>query len=212
MQRRGRGGVAPGCLRAAFGPRRPNRLRKPRGWRGLAFTHRQGSGRRGCRWARPVGPSDWPTPGGRLQPPTSPRSASTRSLPGWICRPTLGRTGGGSLTRERRGTGAGRCLSASGGSTGLLHLFGGWRGGEPLHEAPLADWDLLHDLLIRTVQHTTPRLSRRADWRRHGRFVLVSSKQAQATQRRARRADLPHARDAGGRPQPRGDPARARRR
>ena len=38
---------------------------------------------------------------------------------------------------------------------GLVHLVGGWRGGEPLHEAPLADWDLLHDLLIRTVQHTT---------------------------------------------------------
>ena len=38
---------------------------------------------------------------------------------------------------------------------GLVHLVGGWRGGQPLHEAPLADWDLLHDLLIRTVQHTT---------------------------------------------------------
>ena len=38
---------------------------------------------------------------------------------------------------------------------GLVHLVGGWRGGEPLHEAPLADWELLHDLLVRTVQHTT---------------------------------------------------------
>src|SRR5215203_2485023 len=38
---------------------------------------------------------------------------------------------------------------------GLVHLVGGWRGGEPLHEAPLEDWSLLHDLLIRTVQHTT---------------------------------------------------------
>ena len=38
---------------------------------------------------------------------------------------------------------------------GLMHLVGGWRGGEPLRTAPLADWDLLHDLLIRTVQHTT---------------------------------------------------------
>src|SRR3954470_16067229 len=37
----------------------------------------------------------------------------------------------------------------------LLHLVGGWRGGEPLHEAPLEDWALLHDLLIRTLQHTT---------------------------------------------------------
>src|SRR5262245_12099414 len=38
---------------------------------------------------------------------------------------------------------------------GLIHLVGGWRGGEPLHDAPLSDWDLLHDLLVRTVQHTT---------------------------------------------------------
>ena len=38
---------------------------------------------------------------------------------------------------------------------GLVHLVGGWRGGQPLHEAPLSDWDLLHDLLVRTVQHTT---------------------------------------------------------
>src|SRR5262245_6549156 len=38
---------------------------------------------------------------------------------------------------------------------GLLHLVGGWRGGQPLHEEPLEDWALLHDLLIRTVQHTT---------------------------------------------------------
>jgi NAD(P)-dependent dehydrogenase (short-subunit alcohol dehydrogenase family) len=38
---------------------------------------------------------------------------------------------------------------------GLLHLVGGWRGGQPLHEAPLEDWDLLHELLIRTVQHTS---------------------------------------------------------
>ena len=38
---------------------------------------------------------------------------------------------------------------------GLVHLVGGWRGGQPLHEEPLADWDLLHALLIRTVQLTT---------------------------------------------------------
>ena len=38
---------------------------------------------------------------------------------------------------------------------GLVHLVGGWRGGQPLHEEPLADWDLLHPLLIRTVQLTT---------------------------------------------------------
>jgi NAD(P)-dependent dehydrogenase (short-subunit alcohol dehydrogenase family) len=64
---------------------------------------------------------------------------------------------------------------------GLIHLVGGWRGGKPLQEAPLSDWELLHDLLIRTVQHTTrafhDQLVRSGS---HGRFVLVSAKQAQA--------------------------------
>jgi NAD(P)-dependent dehydrogenase (short-subunit alcohol dehydrogenase family) len=63
---------------------------------------------------------------------------------------------------------------------GLLHLVGGWRGGEPLHEAPLADWELLHDLLIRTVQHTTRAFHDALLAAEHGRFVLVSAKQAQA--------------------------------
>jgi NAD(P)-dependent dehydrogenase (short-subunit alcohol dehydrogenase family) len=63
---------------------------------------------------------------------------------------------------------------------GLLHLVGGWRGGQPLHEAPLADWDLLHDLLIRTVQHTSRAFHDALLGSGHGRFVLVSAKQAQA--------------------------------
>ncbi|HEX2265070.1 MAG TPA: SDR family oxidoreductase [Solirubrobacterales bacterium] len=63
---------------------------------------------------------------------------------------------------------------------GLVHLVGGWRGGEPLHEAPLADWDLLHDLLVRTVQHTTRAFHDQLAAGDHGRFVLVSAKQAQA--------------------------------
>jgi NAD(P)-dependent dehydrogenase (short-subunit alcohol dehydrogenase family) len=62
---------------------------------------------------------------------------------------------------------------------GLLHLVGGWRGGEPLHQASLADWDLLHDLLIRTVQHTTRAFHDALVDSEHGRFVLVSAKQAQ---------------------------------
>ncbi|MEZ5076102.1 MAG: SDR family NAD(P)-dependent oxidoreductase [Solirubrobacterales bacterium] len=62
---------------------------------------------------------------------------------------------------------------------GLVHLVGGWRGGQPLHEAPLADWDLLHDLLIRTVQHTTRAFHDQLVASSHGRFVLVSAKQAQ---------------------------------
>jgi NAD(P)-dependent dehydrogenase (short-subunit alcohol dehydrogenase family) len=63
---------------------------------------------------------------------------------------------------------------------GLIHLVGGWRGGQPLHEAPLADWDLLHDLLVRTVQHTTRAFHDQLAASEHGRFVLVSAKQAQA--------------------------------
>jgi NAD(P)-dependent dehydrogenase (short-subunit alcohol dehydrogenase family) len=65
------------------------------------------------------------------------------------------------------------------GVTAVVHLVGGWRGGQPLPEAPLEDWALLHDLLIRTVQHTTrafaPALKDAGD---KGRFVLVSSPQA----------------------------------
>lgn len=63
---------------------------------------------------------------------------------------------------------------------GLVHLVGGWRGGQPLHEEPLADWDLLHDLLVRTVQHTTRAFHDQLAGSDHGRFVLVSAKQAQA--------------------------------
>ena len=62
----------------------------------------------------------------------------------------------------------------------LLHLVGGWRGGQPLHEEPLEDWDLLHDLLIRTVQHTTRAFHDALVASEHGRFALVSAKQAQA--------------------------------
>ncbi|MEA2304571.1 MAG: hypothetical protein QOH43_1851 [Solirubrobacteraceae bacterium] len=62
----------------------------------------------------------------------------------------------------------------------LLHLVGGWRGGTPLEEAPLDDWALLHDLLIRTVQHTSRAFSAPLRASGSGRFALVSSKQAQA--------------------------------
>jgi NAD(P)-dependent dehydrogenase (short-subunit alcohol dehydrogenase family) len=63
---------------------------------------------------------------------------------------------------------------------GVLHLVGGWRGGTPLHEAPLADWELLHDLLIRTVQLTSRAFHEALLESEHGRFILVSAKQAQA--------------------------------
>jgi NAD(P)-dependent dehydrogenase (short-subunit alcohol dehydrogenase family) len=67
-----------------------------------------------------------------------------------------------------------------GGVDCLLHLVGGWRGGQPLHEAPLADWELLEKLLIRTVQHTSRAFHDALLDSERGRFVLVSAKQAQS--------------------------------
>jgi NAD(P)-dependent dehydrogenase (short-subunit alcohol dehydrogenase family) len=67
-----------------------------------------------------------------------------------------------------------------GGVDGLLHLVGGWRGGQPLPEAPLSDYEWLHDLLVRTVQHTTRAFHDALAASAHGRFVLVSSSQAQS--------------------------------
>jgi len=63
---------------------------------------------------------------------------------------------------------------------GLLHLVGGWRGGQPLAEAPLEDYEWLHDLLVHTVQHTTRAFYDALRHSEHGRFILVSSSQAQA--------------------------------
>jgi NAD(P)-dependent dehydrogenase (short-subunit alcohol dehydrogenase family) len=67
-----------------------------------------------------------------------------------------------------------------GGVDGLLHLVGGWRGGQSLPEAPLSDYEWLHDLLVRTVQHTTRAFHDALAASAHGRFVLVSSSQAQS--------------------------------
>jgi NAD(P)-dependent dehydrogenase (short-subunit alcohol dehydrogenase family) len=84
------------------------------------------------------------------------------------------------LDEEAARAWCGALLERFGRVDGLLHLVGGWRGGQPLHEAPLADWDLLHDLLIRTVQHTTRAFHDALVGSEHGRFVLISAKQAQA--------------------------------
>ena len=63
---------------------------------------------------------------------------------------------------------------------GLVHLVGGWRGGKPIEEAPLEDWEFLHGLLIRTIQHATQAFAPQLLASARGRFVLVSSSQAQA--------------------------------
>ena len=63
---------------------------------------------------------------------------------------------------------------------GLLHLVGGWRGGTPIEEAPLEDWEALEPLLIRTLQNATQAFAPRLVESGRGRFILVSAGQAQA--------------------------------
>ena len=63
---------------------------------------------------------------------------------------------------------------------GLVHLVGGWRGGEPLATASLDDYAWLHDLLVHTVQHATRAFHDALAAGPNGRFVLVSSAQAQS--------------------------------
>jgi NAD(P)-dependent dehydrogenase (short-subunit alcohol dehydrogenase family) len=75
---------------------------------------------------------------------------------------------------------AARLAERFGGVDALLHLVGGWRGGEPLARAPLSDYEWLHDLLVRTVQHASRAFYEALRESAHGRFVLVSSSQAQS--------------------------------
>lgn len=63
---------------------------------------------------------------------------------------------------------------------GLVHLVGGWRGGSPIEEAPPEEWDFLSPLLVRTVQNATQAFAPHLMASGRGRFVLVSSGQAQA--------------------------------
>ena len=61
----------------------------------------------------------------------------------------------------------------------VLHLVGGWKGGDPIATAPLDDYEWLHDLLVHTVQHTSRAFYEQLAASDQGRFVLVSSSQAQ---------------------------------
>ena len=62
---------------------------------------------------------------------------------------------------------------------GLLHLVGGYRGGDPIDAFDLADYDFLHGLLVRTLQLTTRAFHASLTTSEHGRFVLVSAAAAQ---------------------------------
>lgn len=61
----------------------------------------------------------------------------------------------------------------------LCHLVGGWRGGDPIATFDLSDYEFLHDLLVRTVQIASRAFHDAIASSDHGRFVLVSSSQAQ---------------------------------
>lgn len=62
---------------------------------------------------------------------------------------------------------------------GLAHLVGGWRGGDPIESFDLSDYEFLHDLLVRSLQISTRAFHGPLTASEHGRFLLVSSSQAQ---------------------------------
>ncbi|TMR21365.1 SDR family NAD(P)-dependent oxidoreductase [Nonomuraea zeae] len=62
---------------------------------------------------------------------------------------------------------------------GVVHLVGGWRGSATFAETSLDDWDLLHDLLIRTLQHVSLAFEPLLRESGNGRFVIVSAKAAE---------------------------------
>jgi len=72
--------------------------------------------------------------------------------------------------------GAAEWASALGSVDGLVHLVGGWRGGQSIEETSWDDLELLESLLWRSVVHTTrafaPLLKAAGE---RGRFALVSS-------------------------------------
>jgi NAD(P)-dependent dehydrogenase (short-subunit alcohol dehydrogenase family) len=70
-------------------------------------------------------------------------------------------------------------LAMKGDVQGLVHLVGGWRGGTAIEDAPADDWDAMSSLLVRTTQ-TVARAFLPHLLASHGRFVIISSGQAQA--------------------------------
>ncbi|WP_202237580.1 SDR family oxidoreductase [Actinacidiphila reveromycinica] len=75
---------------------------------------------------------------------------------------------------------AGRIEKDHGRVDGLVHLVGGWRGSASFAETDLADWDVLHDLLVRTVQRTTLAFHDGLLRSPGGRYVLISAAGASA--------------------------------
>jgi NADP-dependent 3-hydroxy acid dehydrogenase YdfG len=66
-------------------------------------------------------------------------------------------------------------LASAGSVDGVVHLVGGYRGGTRFADNTLVDWQLLHALLIRTVQDVTLAFHDALLASAAGRFVLVSA-------------------------------------
>lgn len=64
----------------------------------------------------------------------------------------------------------------------VLHLVGGYRGGQAIGEFPPADWDLLYNLLVQTTWHMMRAFVAPLKASK-GRFITVSSPQAQKPSR-----------------------------
>jgi NAD(P)-dependent dehydrogenase (short-subunit alcohol dehydrogenase family) len=62
----------------------------------------------------------------------------------------------------------------------VVHLVGGWRGGTPIEEASPEEWHALESQLVRTTQVVTRVFHAPLVASGRGRFVIVSSGQAQA--------------------------------
>ncbi|GIH59746.1 MULTISPECIES: SDR family NAD(P)-dependent oxidoreductase [Microbispora] len=62
---------------------------------------------------------------------------------------------------------------------GVVHLVGGWRGSKTFADTSLDDWDLLHDLLIRTLQNVSLEFEPLLRASGNGRFAIVSARAAQ---------------------------------
>jgi NAD(P)-dependent dehydrogenase (short-subunit alcohol dehydrogenase family) len=74
---------------------------------------------------------------------------------------------------------ADRIAAEHGHVDGVVHLVGGWRGAPTFADTSLEDWDLLHDLLVRTLQHVSLAFEPLLRRSRNGRFVIVSAKAAE---------------------------------
>ena len=61
---------------------------------------------------------------------------------------------------------------------GLVNTVGGFRGGKPLHEAELSEWDFLYDINVRTVLNACRAVIPYMQKARSGRIINIASRNA----------------------------------